>query len=106
MVAREQIAELVGRIVAAFRPLEVILFGSHADGTATGESDVDLLVVMPCPGKPAVKAAEILSATTPSFPVDLVVRDPGELERRLQAGDYFLRHVVAAGEVLYEAAHR
>ena len=41
----EQIAQLTARIVAAERPEKIILFGSYASGTATEDSDVDLLVI-------------------------------------------------------------
>ncbi|MAE69956.1 MAG: hypothetical protein CME06_05755 [Gemmatimonadetes bacterium] len=35
------------RIVEQFDPDRIIIFGSHARGTAGPESDVDLLVVLP-----------------------------------------------------------
>jgi uncharacterized protein len=41
------IAEMVRRIVAAFDPVQVILFGSRARGDARPDSDIDLLVVLP-----------------------------------------------------------
>ena len=47
------IAEMVRRIVERFDPEKIILFGSHARGDATPDSDVDLLVVMPVQGSSA-----------------------------------------------------
>src|SRR4051794_41082775 len=44
---RAAIRRYVGRIVERFHPEKVILFGSHAYGRPTPDSDVDLLVVMP-----------------------------------------------------------
>ena len=41
------ISTMVDRIVGGFQPSRVVLFGFHARGTATGSSDVDLLVIMP-----------------------------------------------------------
>lgn len=41
------IRQLVARIVAAWRPEQIWLFGSQARGTATPSSDWDLLVVVP-----------------------------------------------------------
>ena len=49
MVSRETIQAVVDDIVREFTPLQVILFGSHAYGTPTEDSDVDLLVVMDIP---------------------------------------------------------
>lgn len=38
--------ELLGPVVAYFKPRKVILFGSQARGEATADSDVDLFVVV------------------------------------------------------------
>ena len=57
------IDEIVNRIVRGFRPEKIILFGSHARGTAGPDSDVDLLVVMNVEGSKRQKAKEIDFAT-------------------------------------------
>ena len=54
-------------------------------------------------GSPAHKAAEILLAVRPPFPVDLIVRTPEKLKERLAMGDTFLRDIIENGKVLYEA---
>lgn len=41
------LAEIVHRLVAAYRPERVFLFGSSARGDRTVDSDFDLLVVVP-----------------------------------------------------------
>lgn len=56
---RARIDDLAERIATAFRPERIVLFGSFAYGSPTPDSDVDLLVVVPCVGKPWRKAAEI-----------------------------------------------
>lgn len=38
--------EMTRRLVEQFRPEQIILFGSHAWGTPTPDSDVDLLVIV------------------------------------------------------------
>ena len=105
MVAREQIQELCRRIVDGFHPERIILFGSYAYGVPDSDSDVDLLVVLPFEGKPAHKSAEIMAATSPGFPVVVIVRTPQELGRRISTNDFFLCEVTTRGQVLYEAAH-
>ncbi len=45
MSTQDTIQHMVDRIVQRFHPVRVILFGSHARGTARPDSDVDLLVV-------------------------------------------------------------
>jgi len=42
------------RIAREFKPDRIILFGSHANGMPTQDSDVDMLVIMPFEGR-AVK---------------------------------------------------
>lgn len=66
-----------------FDPDRVILFGSHARGDATPDSDVDLLVVMPLAGLKRRKQLEIRKALRGiSTPVDIVVSSPEELQWR------------------------
>ena len=67
-------------------------------------ADVDLLVVMPHRGHPIHKAVEILDQLDPKFAIDLLVRSPAEVRRRLTQQDWFMRAVVEKGKVLYEAA--
>ena len=99
------IQELTARIVQEFQPERVILFGSYAYGTPTSDSDVDLLVVLPHEGKGTRKAIEILNTINPKIPVDLLVRTPEQLDRRLAWNDFFLQEVMKKGRVLYEASH-
>jgi uncharacterized protein len=40
------LAEMVQRLVAEFAPEQIILFGSHAWGTPTADSDIDLCVIV------------------------------------------------------------
>ncbi len=98
-----QIRRLSDRIAQEFRPERIVLFGSHALGTAHTESDVDLLVIMPFEGKGAVKSVEILNRVNPRFPVDLLVRTPEQIRQRLSWNDFFLHEILDSGKVLYEA---
>ena len=80
----------------------MILFGSYAYGHPTPDSDVDIMVVMPHRGSSAEAAAAIRLACPRDFPMDLIVRSPSELRRRIQIGDSFLREVTLKGSVLHE----
>ncbi|MFQ5814752.1 MAG: HEPN domain-containing protein, partial [Anaerolineae bacterium] len=44
-VTDELLGEIVERVVDALAPEQIILFGSYAEGRATADSDLDLLVV-------------------------------------------------------------
>lgn len=89
------------RVVAReFRPRKIILFGSYATGSATADSDVDLVVVMQFHGSDTDKVVEIRGRVEAPFPMDLLVWRPAQ-ERK---GDRFTRSVLSAGKVLYEVS--
>jgi hypothetical protein len=66
------------------------------------ESDVDLLVIMRTSLKPTEQAVRICQAIEYYFGLDLIVRTPEMLERRLALGDSFLAEIMSRGKVLYE----
>jgi predicted nucleotidyltransferase len=99
----DQLADVVQRIVTAFRPEYIILFGSYAYGWPSIDSDVDLLIVMESNQRPAVRAASISKVLQPRpFPMDILVRTPDEIRYRLEIGDYFFQEILSKGRVLYE----
>jgi hypothetical protein len=59
---------------------------------------------MPNEGSDLRKAAEIMNKICPRIPVDLIVRDPRDVQRRLESNDFFLREVIGKGKILYESA--
>jgi predicted nucleotidyltransferase len=99
----QDITDVVTQIVARFHPQQVLLFGSHAYGTPTPDSDVDLLVVMETPLRNVEQAVEIRQAVDFPFPVDLLVRTPQHIAERIAMGDVFLREILSKGIVLYAA---
>ena len=102
MVTREEIQATCDDIVREFAPLQVILFGSHAYGTPTEDSDVDLLVVMDIPKSEFLnKAIEIRQRISYRFGLDLLVRSPKEIAYRVSYNDWFLREIAEKGEVLH-----
>jgi HEPN domain-containing protein/predicted nucleotidyltransferase len=94
------IRQLAGEIAQKFQPERIILFGSHAYGTPHEDSDVDMLVIMPARNE-LDQAVKISLAIDAPFSLDLIVRTPTDLERRLREGDHFLREIIARGKVLY-----
>ena len=105
MISRQAIRKFANEVARRFKPVRIILFGSYAYGRPTADSDVDLLVVMPCKGRSLDAALDVRLAVEAGFPLDLIVRTPAELRRRLALGDYFLREIVDKGIVVYEGAH-
>jgi predicted nucleotidyltransferase len=96
------IRRFVQQVAERFQPHKIILFGSRAYGTPHVDSDVDILVVMPCRNE-IDQACRIDRAFDPPFPLDLIVRTPYAMNWRLKEGDSFLREITTKGKVLYEA---
>ena len=96
-----QIAAYCRVLAQEFRPHKIILFGSYASGSATPESDVDLIVVLPYRGSHTDKVVEIRGRVEAPFPLDLLVWKPDEATR----ADAFTRAVLNEGKVMYEAQH-
>jgi predicted nucleotidyltransferase len=97
-----EIQKLADNIARQFCPEKIILFGSYARGEAGPDSDVDLLVVMAHEEHASRKAAEITQRVHPRhFALDLIVRSPKTLRKRLQMNDWFVRDLMSEGRVLY-----
>jgi predicted nucleotidyltransferase len=85
---RAQIRQLCQRIAHEFKPEKIILFGSHAYGQPTPESDLGLLVVMPFEGDPLEQAIAMLNRLNVLMPSDasgFISPNPGT--DSVQAGD-------------------
>ena len=105
MVTNSEIRDFCDQMVNVYGPRRIILFGSYASGLANEDSDVDLLVEMQHEGLGLRKAAEMIRQLKPCFPVDLIVRRPDEVARRLVLNDFFLQAITSKGTVLYDATH-
>ena len=106
MAAMKQIEQFGCDIAREFHPKRIILFGSHARGTPTPDSDMDLLIVLPFEGRSVDKSVEMRLKLRPPFPVDLIVRTPEKVRERMEMGDDFMREILEEGKVLYETDDR
>lgn len=105
MTTQEAINLAVHRLVKSAQPSKVILFGSHAEGRATGESDLDLLVVereVPSKVEEMARLREAMGSI--GLPVDILVCSEQELEDWGHLPGTVLYWALKEGEVLYEAA--
>jgi predicted nucleotidyltransferase len=97
-----EITRIVKRIVAAFAPEKIILFGSHAYGNVTPDSDLDLLVIIKTDLPAAERTRKISRLLRPRhLPLDIVVRNPQEIQRSLRRVDPFVHEILERGIVLY-----
>jgi predicted nucleotidyltransferase len=105
MIQRKAIKKWCEIVANEFRPERIILFGSYADGDPTEDSDVDVLVVMPLArGQRDVRQAAAIRERVPApFPMDVIVRSPKQIARRLALGDSFITGVLRQGRMMYES---
>jgi len=103
METTEFIPEMADRIIRNFHPVRIILFGSHARGTASKQSDVDILVVLQ-EATDKRKAAIQIRRAVADLPVskDIIVTTPDEIARRGNIVGTVLRSALREGKVIYE----
>jgi predicted nucleotidyltransferase len=94
---------LKDKIVELESPDKIVLFGSHARGTATEDSDVDLLVIGPSDLPRRERQLRFRMAMVESgIPYDLIALTPEEVETRLRIKGPLLREILNTGKVIYE----
>jgi uncharacterized protein len=95
-----RLALIAERLKREFGAERVILFGSVARGTATKDSDVDLLVVAPS-DEPyrdhANRLHELLRDVGRGMHLSPILRTPNELRQRLELGDQFFQEILNTG---------
>ena len=93
----------IQKIVQELNPEKIVLFGSYAYGTPNPHSDVDLLVIMKTKASLKDRSWAVSRLLLPRpFPVDILVKTPGEVKKGLQTGDFFLKEILTRGKVLYD----
>jgi predicted nucleotidyltransferase len=100
-----ELQQIVHRIVEAYSPDKIILYGSYAYGTPGPDSDFDLLIIKDSKSRPIDRRVEVGLALLPVLkqtPVEPLVLTPAELAYRLQIGDQFYQEILTKGKVLYE----
>lgn len=91
------------RLIDAYDPERVILFGSHATGAAERESDIDLLIVKETDRRPTDRRIEVERLLFDRrIPLDILVYTPQELRDLYAAGSPFVEDVIETGRVLYK----
>ena len=97
------IQEIIRRIVEAFRPRRIVMFGSRARGDTRPDSDLDLMVEMETDDPPAVRVRTIDALFgLRRWAMDLVVYTPEEVEQQRQYRNALIRVIESEGKVLYE----
>ena len=96
------VATMVDRIVEAFDPERIVLFGSVARGEVTKYSDVDLLVVMPDGTDQYEAVVKIRRCLRDMLTAkDIVVTTPDEIARRGHIKGTVIREALHEGKVVH-----
>ena len=95
-----RLQEISRRLKKEYRAERVLLFGSHAKGTATENSDVDILVIVPTDERFFERRATVLRVVRDLYPglaLSPIVLCPDEVADRLRKGDSFIQEIVELG---------
>jgi uncharacterized protein len=105
VVDKVLIQEIVRKIVAAFNPRRIILFGSRARGDQREDSDIDLFIEMETNLHPVKRRTQIRELFERQWwSMDLIVKTPEEVLRERNSLISLVPDIEHEGEVLYERA--
>ena len=97
--------EIVGKVVAVYRPERVYLFGSTARGDAGPDSDYDLLVIVPDDTPPELRRAgpAYLALWDLGVGADVVIYTKTAFDRRVDVKASLPATVMREGKLVYGA---
>ena len=103
MLQEPPIEQITRRIVEAFRPRRIVMFGSRARGAARQDSDLDLMVEMETSLRPVqrMQAIHLLFDHRP-WAMDVLVYTPQEIVEQRQYRNSMVRQIEREGKLLYE----
>jgi predicted nucleotidyltransferase len=103
LVTDELLRQVTARIVGVLSPEQVILFGSYAEGRATADSDLDLLVITKHPLSRRERLARIqgLFRDAP-LPVQVITMSEEEFEETRDVIGGIAYPAAKYGKVIYE----
>ena len=95
--------EMVRRIAEGFKPQRIILFGSHARGDATEDSDYDLLVIAPSSEPRWRRSVPIYEALMGlRVAKDIVWWTEEEVAEWQAVRNHFVNSAISEGRVVYD----
>jgi predicted nucleotidyltransferase len=106
-ITEELLREMTEKIVREINPRKVVLFGSHARGTARPDSDLDFLIIEDGPfNAQRSRRAEMtrLWMLFPDvrIPIDFLVYSSEEVAKLQSSRNHVIHHAMNDGRVLYE----
>ncbi len=103
----KEIDIMVNRITKKFHPEKVVLFGSHACGSATVDSDIDLLIIMPELKNRRKTTIEIRKTLADiSAPKDIIVASKEEIVKNNFSRNNIFHIALEEGKIVYDQKRR
>jgi uncharacterized protein len=99
----EKYGEAVKRLADALHPEKIYLFGSHAWGVPTPESDIDLFVIVKDSEQPSYRRSRAAYRALRGLrlPIEVIVRTSAEVDCGKSVASSLVRKVLDQGQVLY-----
>ncbi len=99
------LAEVIRRLVEAYRPERIYLFGSKARGDAGTDSDYDLLVIVPDDAPPEQHKSRLAykALRGTGTAADIIVWSRSKFEKRSHVVTSLPATVIREGKILYVA---
>ena len=102
---KKLIKEVVKKAADRIKPSKVILFGSYAYGKPNKDSDVDLLFIKNTKLTGIKRYSWATENIEHPFPMDILVKTPAEVRKRLAMGDPFYKEIINKGKIVYESSN-
>lgn len=103
MLSRKLISEITNRLTSKFDVEKIILFGSHARGTANPKSDIDLLIIGEVKYNRYKLITDVLRALGKMhYAFDVIILTSDEFERNKNFPGTPARYAFKEGITLYE----
>ena len=109
-----EIKKVLNQIVKRLKqadPYKIVLFGSHAKGVATPDSDIDLMVILDNNNIAKtydermgnkLNMRRLVRDINYKYPMDILVYSKAELNKVKNHGNSFVEEIEKTGKVIYE----
>lgn len=96
----DEIESIKQQVIRLFKPEKLFLFGSHASGSASDNSDIDLCIIVDTDNKRAL-IAEMYLHIDSNRPFDLILYTPHEWDQISGESGTFANIIAEKGVEIY-----
>lgn len=106
MVSKETMSEATNRLVKAYKPIRIYLYGDYADGTANEESSACFLIIVESSNRKAIARGYLgfEALLDLEIPSNIAVFTRDEFEKYLNDPHSTTAEIVKTGKVVYARA--